>query len=190
MTAIRTVLAFNGTDKEIKKYENKLEDAKKFGIKKGFFNGSLIGFFWFVIFCSYSLGFWYGWTLYLEKDPITGVAQYSVGKILLVFFIIIIGVFSLGNATPYFSTLATARAAAYEVFQIIDRVPSIDSSSDSGERPANLVGDIEFKDIEFAYPSRPEAKILQKASFKIKSGSTIAFVGHSGCGKLKLSIFD
>ena len=183
------MFAFNGASKEMQRYENKLEDAKKFGIKKGFFNGSLIGFLWLVIFCTYALGFWYGWTLYLEKDPITGLSQYSIGKILLVFFVIIMGVFSLGNAAPYFSTLATARAAAYEVFQIIDRVPSIDSSSDSGEKPSKLVGDIEFKDIEFAYPSRPEAKILQKASFKIKSGSTIAFVGHSGCGELNFFIF-
>ena len=183
------MLAFNGTDKEIKKYENKLEDAKKFGIKKGFFNGSLIGFLWFVIFCSYSLGFWYGWTLTLIKDPVTGVAQYSIGKIMLVFFEILIGVFSLGNAAPYFGTMASARVAAYEVFKIIDRVPSIDSSSDKGDVLTHLVGDIEFKNVSFNYPSRIEVKILQKASFKIKSGSTIAFVGHSGCGELNFFLF-
>lgn len=41
---------------------------------------------------------------------------------MLVFFSILIGVFSLGNAAPYFGTSASARAAAYEIYQIIDRV--------------------------------------------------------------------
>lgn len=82
----------------------------------------LINDFRLVIFCAYALGFWYGWKLTTEIDPVTGVTEYTVGKILLVFFVIIIGVFSLGNAAPYFSTLSSAKAAAYEVFMIIDRV--------------------------------------------------------------------
>lgn len=61
----------------------------------------------------------YGW--YLTKND----KDYSVGTILLVFFSIIMAVFSLGNAAPFAGTLATARAAAYEVFSIIDRVYSI-----------------------------------------------------------------
>ncbi len=75
-----------------------------------------------MIFGAYALGIWYGWSLSIAIDPITGQQQYTVGKIMLVFFVIIIGVFSLGNAGPYFETVATARAAAYEVFRIIDRV--------------------------------------------------------------------
>jgi hypothetical protein len=66
----------------------------------------------------------YGWSLTRNIDPITGEPEYTVGKILLIFFNIIIGVFSLGNAGPYVGTLASARAAAYEIFKIIDRVRS------------------------------------------------------------------
>lgn len=120
-TAIRTVFAFNGSKKEHARYEVKLEDAKRFGIKKSIINGSMIGFLWLVINSAYALGFWYGWTLTRNLDS-NGQPEYTVGKILLVFFSIIIGVFSLGNAGPFIGTLATARAAAYEVFQIIDRV--------------------------------------------------------------------
>ena len=69
---------------------------------------------------AYALGFWYGWTL-TKKDS-SGESEYTVGRIILVFFSIIMGVFSLGNAAPYVSTLAMARAAAYEVYKIIDRV--------------------------------------------------------------------
>ena len=57
-----------------------------------------------------------------ERDPVTGEPSYSIGKILLVFFNIIIGVFTLGNAGPLVGTIANARAAGYEVFNIIHRV--------------------------------------------------------------------
>ena len=102
------------------RYEVKLEEARKTGIKKGIFLGILSGFVWIVIYGAYALGFWYGWTL-TESDN-CAEPEYSVGKILLVFFSIIIAVFSLGQAAPFISTLAIARAAAYEIFEIIDRV--------------------------------------------------------------------
>nr|UOU03319.1 ATP-binding cassette subfamily B1-1 [Brachionus rubens] len=181
-SSIRTVFAFNGAQKEHKRYESKLDDAKRFGIKKATINGLLMGFIWIVINGAYALGFWYGWTLSIP-DPVTGVQEYSIGKILLVFFSIIIAVFSLGNSGPFISTLATGRGAAYEVFKIIDRKPVIDTSADDGEKPNEVTGSIEFEDIYFNYPARPDIKILQGLDLKINQGSTVALVGSSGCGK-------
>lgn len=40
-----------------------------------------------------------------------------------------------------------------------------------------------FKDVEFRYPSRPDAKILQKLNITVCQGQTVALVGSSGCGK-------
>nr|QUF59435.1 ATP-binding cassette transporter Abcb1-2 [Brachionus angularis] len=182
ITAIRTVFAFNGSKKEHERYEVKLEEARKTGIKKSLTQGLLFGIIWLVIQGGYALGFWYGWSL-TEIDPITYKQDYSVGKILLVFFSIISAVFSLGNAAPFVSNLATARAAAYEVFSIIDRKPEIDSQSTEGQKIENLIGKIEFENVEFNYPSRKEVKILDKLSLKIKPGQTVALVGSSGSGK-------
>ncbi len=177
LTAIRTVFAFNGSQKELARYASKLENAKKFGIKKGFISGLLMGFLWFVIFCMYALGFYYGWKVSTEDS------DFSIGKLLAVFFLVLNGVFSLGNGGPYISTSASSRAAAYEVFKIIDRQPEIDSSSESGEKIEAMQGDIEYSQVEFSYPSRPDIPILRAADIRIKAGSTIALVGQSGCGK-------
>lgn len=46
-----------------------------------------------------------------------------------------------------------------------------------------MIGDIEFKNVGFKYPSREEVKILEQMSFSVKSGQTVALVGPSGCGK-------
>lgn len=75
-----------------------MEDARKTGIKKGVITGILLGSIWIVMNGAYSLGFWYGWTLTIHEN-------FSVGKIILVFFSIIIAVFSLGNAAQFIGTL-------------------------------------------------------------------------------------
>jgi ATP-binding cassette subfamily B (MDR/TAP) protein 1 len=176
LTAIRTVFAYNGAQKEHKRYESRLNEAMSYGIRKGVINGAMMGFLWLVINSAYALGFWYGWKL-TEDENIT------VGTILLVFFNIIIGVFSLGNAGPLIGTIASARSAAFEIFKIIDRTPLIDSLSPDGEQPKDLIGYTEFDKVKFKYPARIEAKILDEISFKIPTGYTVALVGDSGCGK-------
>ncbi len=177
LTAIRTVLAFNGGRKALDRYSEKLDTAKKFGIKKGFSTGILVGILWFVIFLLYAIGFWYGWKLSTYEN------NFNIGNIMAVFFLMLIGVFSLGNGGPYISTAASSSAAAHAIFEIIDRKPEIDSSSNLGDKIESMQGDIEFSKVEFSYPSRSDIPILQGTDIKIKAGSTIALVGHSGCGK-------
>lgn len=115
-TAIRTVFAFNGAQKELARYESRLDSSRKYGIRKSVLSGMISGSLWLAINIAYALGFWYGWRLFEIEDG------YKPGKILLIYFCILYGVLNLGNATHIIGTLATARAAAYEVFSIIDQV--------------------------------------------------------------------
>ncbi|XP_069110403.1 phosphatidylcholine translocator ABCB4-like isoform X2 [Argopecten irradians] len=90
---------------------------------------------------------------------------------------------SLGTGLPNLQDFTEARAAAYTIYQLIDLSPEIDSSSEEGKSPDSLEGNIEFRDIEFRYPARPEVKVLNKVDMKIQRGQTVALVGSSGCGK-------
>ncbi|MES2595725.1 MAG: ABC transporter ATP-binding protein [Verrucomicrobiota bacterium] len=49
--------------------------------------------------------------------------------------------------------------------------------------PRRFRGEIEVKDVSFAYPSRPEVMVLQEFGFKAEAGQRIALVGPSGSGK-------
>jgi len=49
--------------------------------------------------------------------------------------------------------------------------------------PLNLKGNIQFNDVYFAYPGRPDIEVLKKIQFNIKQGQRIALVGSSGAGK-------
>jgi len=59
----------------------------------------------------------------------------------------------------------------------------IDSSSDLGKKPTSVGGEIEFHNVSFAYPTRPDAMVFNGLSLKIKPGQTVALVGPSGGGK-------
>ncbi|CAF4166202.1 unnamed protein product, partial [Rotaria socialis] len=175
-SSIRTVLSYGGQEREEKRYEKHLEDAKKNGIKKGAINGITIGTVWFLIYGAYALAFWYGAKLIREDN-------YNVGDVFIVFFSIIIAVFNLGQASPHIQALGQARAAAYLVWEVIDAPCKIISDSETGVTKDDLAGDIRFSDVHFSYPSRSTVKILNGISFDIKRGQTIALVGSSGSGK-------
>uniref|UniRef100_A0A8B9GKA4 ATP binding cassette subfamily B member 4 n=1 Tax=Amazona collaria TaxID=241587 RepID=A0A8B9GKA4_9PSIT len=176
LAAIRTVIAFGGQEKEIKRYHKNLEDAKRIGIKKAITANISMGAAFLLIYASYALAFWYGTTLVLTDD-------YTIGKVLTVFFSVLIGAFSIGQTAPSIEAFASARGAAYAIFNIIDNEPQIDSYSEAGYKPDHIQGNLEFQNVYFNYPSRPDVEILKGLNLKISSGQTVALVGGSGCGK-------
>ncbi|KAG8435252.1 hypothetical protein GDO86_013268 [Hymenochirus boettgeri] len=176
--AIRTVVAFNGQQKAMKSYDRNLEEAKKVGIRKSITTNTSMGLTQLVIFAAYALGFWYGTKLTVDEPQ-----TYSIGKVLIVFFSVLIGTFSLGQAAPNLESIANARGAAYEVYKTINKPRLIDSSSNEGHKLDRLVGQIEFKNINFSYPSRPDIQILKGLNLTVEAGKTVALVGASGCGK-------
>ncbi|KAJ3106313.1 ATP-binding cassette, sub-B (MDR TAP), member 4 [Phlyctochytrium planicorne] len=165
LSSIRTVAAFGGEKREAERYKKKLEDGEKNGIRMAMLNGA--GF-----------GLWYGGSL-IGTNP----GDLTGGDVLNVFFSIIIGAFSLGQAGPNVTAIASAVGAAKKIFSTIDRVSPIDAFSEEGDKPEKIEGSIEFENIDFHYPQRPDVPILKKFSLKIQPSQTIALVGASGCGK-------
>ncbi|NXJ14883.1 ABCBB protein, partial [Odontophorus gujanensis] len=177
LSSIRTVAAFGGEKKEVERYDKNLVFAQHWGIRKGIIMGLFSGYMWFIIFLCYALAFWYGSKLVLEED------EYSPGTLLQVFFGVLVGALNLGQASPCLEAFATGRGAATNIFETIDRKPTIDCMSEEGYKLDKIRGEIEFHNVTFHYPSRPDVKILDNLSMVIKTGETTAFVGASGAGK-------
>ncbi|XP_073503103.1 bile salt export pump-like isoform X1 [Phyllobates terribilis] len=177
LSGIRTVAAFGGELKEVDRYDRNLVYAQRWGIRKGVIMGFFTGYLWFIIFLCYALAFWYGSKLVLEEE------EYSPGNLLQVFFGVLVGALSLGQASPCLQAFASGRGAATNIFETIDNEPQIDCMSEEGYKLDKVKGEIEFHNISFHYPSRPEVKILDKVNMIVKTGETTAFVGPSGAGK-------
>ncbi|KAJ0520581.1 putative ABC transporter, AAA+ ATPase domain, P-loop containing nucleoside triphosphate hydrolase [Helianthus annuus] len=90
---------------------------------------------------------------------------------------------SLGPASPCLSAFASGQAAAFKMFETINRKPEIDSYDTKGKVLNDIRGDIELKDVCFTYPARPDEEIFSRFSLCIPSGTTAALVGQSGSGK-------
>uniref|UniRef100_A0A8C4VA28 Bile salt export pump n=1 Tax=Falco tinnunculus TaxID=100819 RepID=A0A8C4VA28_FALTI len=177
LSSIRTVAAFGGEKKEAERYDKNLVFAQHWGIRKGIIMGLFTGYMWLIIFLCYALAFWYGSKLVLEEE------EYSPGTLLQVFFGVLVGALNLGQASPCLEAFATGRGAAANIFETIDKKPAIDCMSEDGYKLDKVRGEIEFHNVTFHYPSRPDVKILDNLNMVIKAGETTAFVGASGAGK-------
>lgn len=183
ISCMRTVVSFNGQKQEVKRYGKSLEETKQIGIKKSMVTGLLLGSLYLVMFGDYALSFWYGNEQ--VKDYITSMGAEGItpGTVLTVFFCVMIGSFSIGNAAPNIGSFVTAKGAAAVVYEIIDREPKIDASSEKGQRPLSIQGALEFFGVNFTYPTREDVQVLTNFNLSIKPGQTVALVGSSGCGK-------
>ncbi|KAL9555441.1 hypothetical protein MBANPS3_002351 [Mucor bainieri] len=174
--SIRTVYSFSLQKRFSERYNNELNNALKTGIKRGASLGVGFAFFMFFLFGTYSLALWYGATL-VVKGQLTGPI------VLVVFLAMMMGCMSLLQLPANLSAVSSACGAAYKIFATIDRVPEIDADAQDGVIPASISGEIEFKNVKFKYPTRPDLTILKDLSLKISPGKTVAFVGPSGSGK-------
>ncbi|XP_047198623.1 bile salt export pump [Hippoglossus stenolepis] len=177
LSSIRTVAAFGGEEKEAERYDRNLVEALSWGVRKGMVLGLFQGFTWCIVFLCYALSFWYGSQLVIETKEL------SPGSLVQVFFAVLIGAINLGQTSSCLQAFASGRAAAKTIFDTIEREPKIDCFSDEGHKLDKVKGDIEFHNVTFFYPSRPEVKILNNLSMQVKEGEPTAFVGPSGSGK-------
>ncbi|XP_004557739.2 bile salt export pump [Maylandia zebra] len=177
LSSIRTVAAFGGEEKEAERYDRNLVEAQNWGVKKGTIIGVFQGYLWCIIFLCYGLAFWYGSKLVIDTKEMTA------GTLIQVFFGVLMAAMNLGQASPCLEAFASGRAAAKSIFETIDREPEIDCLSEEGHKLDKVKGDIEFHNITFYYPSRPDVKILDNLSMQIRAGETTAFIGPSGSGK-------
>ncbi|ANM58012.1 P-glycoprotein 10 [Arabidopsis thaliana] len=169
---VRTVQAFTGEEKAVSSYQGALRNTYNYGRKAGLAKGLGLGSLHFVLFLSWALLIWFT-SIVVHKGIANG------GESFTTMLNVVIAGLSLGQAAPDISTFMRASAAAYPIFQMIER----NTEDKTGRKLGNVNGDILFKDVTFTYPSRPDVVIFDKLNFVIPAGKVVALVGGSGSGK-------
>ncbi|KAL3658797.1 hypothetical protein V7S43_016165 [Phytophthora oleae] len=174
--SIRTVASF-GMEKTLTAQYTAFLDVsnaqdKKLGVSEGISFGLSQGTtFWVLAFVFYIGGI------------LVSHGTLSFEDLFVVLMVFMMGSFSVSMASSGSVDGKKAKQAAANVFKIIDRVPEIDATSTAGTVLPNIEGDIDFKKLTFAYPSRPDAAIYRDYNLSIRRGQAVALVGASGSGK-------
>eukprot|EP00930_Biecheleria_cincta_P042445 TRINITY_DN29208_c0_g1_i1.p1 TRINITY_DN29208_c0_g1~~TRINITY_DN29208_c0_g1_i1.p1 ORF type:complete len:1315 (-),score=229.41 TRINITY_DN29208_c0_g1_i1:121-3717(-) len=89
-----------------------------------------------------------------------------------------------GQSAAMMGDLTKAKVACHDMFKLLDRQSKINGLEPTGETPTALEASvIEFVDVKFFYPFRPQVQVLKGVSFKITKGQSVGLVGPSGGGK-------
>ncbi|CAL9147767.1 putative multidrug resistance protein [Musa acuminata AAA Group] len=175
VSSIRTVYSFAAEDFTMAKFSAALDDSIKLGLKQGLAKGLAIGSNG-ITFAIWAFMVWYGSRLVMYQGE-KGGTVFAVGAS------IIVGGLSLGSGLSNVKYFSEASSAGERIMAVIRRVPTIDSGSTEGEVLESVSGDVEFRRVEFAYPSRPDNFIFRDFNLKVPAGKTVALVGSSGSGK-------
>ncbi|KAI7744062.1 hypothetical protein M8C21_006687 [Ambrosia artemisiifolia] len=175
ISQVRTVYSFVGENKAIDAYSKSLQNALKLARKSGFAKGVGIGFTYALLFCAWALLLWYAGIL--VRHHVT-----NGGKAFTTIINVIFSGFALGQAAPNLAAVAKGKAAAGNIVSMIKEDVDSSRKSNTGMAFSKVNGSIEFRNVCFAYPSRPNL-VLDGLSFSVGAGKRIAIVGPSGSGK-------
>lgn len=90
---------------------------------------------------------------------------------------------SLGQVMTNISPFAKAKAGAFKLFIMIDYKCIMNIETTMFKEISPMQGCIDFRNVDFVYPSRPDVLVLRNFSFTIPANKTMAIVGPSGSGK-------
>ncbi|KAH9772917.1 ABC transporter B family member 15 [Citrus sinensis] len=175
ISSIRTVYSFVGEHQTLKRFSLALRKNMELGIKQGLTKGLLLGSMG-MTYGAWAFQSWVGSVLVTERGE-------NGGLVFVAGICTILGGVGIMSALPNLSFISQATTAATRIFEMIDRVPVINSEDEIGKTLAYLRGEIEFKDVDFSYPTRPDTPVLQRFNVLVEAGKTIGLVGSSGSGK-------
>ncbi|GMR39284.1 hypothetical protein PMAYCL1PPCAC_09479, partial [Pristionchus mayeri] len=174
---VKTVQACNGQNEMVERFIKWMSLGRKPAILVYFFNGFFEGLFFFVFYLITVCGFMMG---VIETHTPGG---FEPGTVIVAANGILTGAYFMGILGPHMMALLKSRIAAAMIYKIIDRKSlHHESRSSEGHTSEKLKGDIKFEDVHFKYASR-ETPILNGLNWSATPGTSIALVGHSGCGK-------
>lgn len=174
--AIRTVASLTRENEILGHYNQSLLDQSKRSLRSILKASTLYAGSQAFVFLCIALGFWYGGRL-------LGTREYDLLQFFICFSSIIFGAQSAGTIFSMAPDMGKAKQAAQALKTLFDRKPEIDVWSTEGEAVDHVNGTIEFRDVHFRYPTRPEQPVLRGLNLTVKPGQFVALVGASGCGK-------
>jgi len=173
--SIRMIVACGAEGRIARRYAKWVDESRRRGLKMSPLVASQQAPVQFAIYSTYALSFWYSLKMYME------LRFNSAETLIVVLMSVMLMVSSISGITAPLSAAARAAGAATIFYTIID-APTKDRSGVK-DPEASATEDIELLNVNFAYSTRPDLKILDNLSLRFPTGKVTAIVGPSGAGK-------
>lgn len=177
LLGIANVKAFVNEAFEATRYRNTIREVADIAIKGAKFRGMFVSFIVLCVFGGILAVVGYGCIL-VSRNEIT------FGELLKFSLYAMFLGSALGNFPELYANLQKTVGASERVLEILAEEGEDVSINESENLVKNYIGgNLSFSNVNFAYPSRPDLKVLKSVSFEAKAGQKIAIVGPSGSGK-------
>ncbi|XP_008983538.2 ATP-binding cassette sub-family B member 10, mitochondrial [Callithrix jacchus] len=185
---VRTVRAFGKEMTEIEKYASKVDYVMQLARKEAFARAGFFG-------ATGLSGNLIVLSVLYKGGLLMGSAHMTVGELSsFLMYAFWVGV-SIGGLSSFYSELMKGLGAGGRLWELLEREPKLPFNEGVILNEKSFQGALEFKNVHFTYPARPDVPIFQDFSLSIPSGSVTALVGPSGSGKstvlsLLLRLYD
>lgn len=176
LQSINIVKAFTNEKLEVSRYTTALNRVVNTALKASMYRGCFVSFIIFALFGGIIGVVWYGATLVLNGEMIMADL---FGFVLYTAFI----GGSVGGLGDMYAQVQKTIGASERILEILEESSEVELDQTNLIRKPELDGTIEFKNVGFSYPSRPDIQVLKNIDLHVQKGEKIALVGYSGAGK-------
>ncbi|KAI1124078.1 P-loop containing nucleoside triphosphate hydrolase protein [Nemania abortiva] len=180
VAAIDLVKVFNGVDHETWQYLDAIRRSTQQYLIQARASAYQLGYVKFWIDSLFVVGFYYGAVLVDQG--------LSPGSVLTTFYAALAALHAIESFVPFYLVLAKGVSAAQGLRSAINSMENGRKihPMTGGYIPRDCIGDVEMRNISFAYPSNPSKIVLQESSFHFRAGELCFIIGRSGSGKSTL----
>jgi len=176
LTNIANVKAFTNELFLLNLFKRSTQKIKQLNIQSGRWRGLFISFIIFCLFGAIVFIIWRGMLMTQGDSPELATGDFFA----FVMYTIMLGT-SVGSLPELYAGIQKAIGATENLINLIATKTEIETHK--GTNKPQIMGDIHFQNVSFAYPQRPDAQVLKNISFSMQKNETIALVGKSGVGK-------
>ena len=175
LQSVNVVKAFTNEKLEINRYGNALQLVVNTALRAARYRGIFVSFVIFALFGGIIGVVWYGGSLVISHEmPFADLLTFIV-------YTTFIGG-SVAGMGDLYAQLQKTIGSSERILEILGE-PSEVNADESMPLFVPVHGKVQFDDVRFSYPSRPDVPVLKGISLDVAAGRKIALVGQSGAGK-------